>query len=773
MKGKLKKLFINHGEKIGMAVVALIVIVGMSGADWSPYKGTPGEITSKVRDAEAKWTPAVWPEEEAKEFEIKPEDEPSAIVASNISNSLPLSEFALTQKFVRSPYETVAPLTNPEWKKLEEPIATAGRVLLAVVDEEAQREMELRMQGLDKDGKPLPAGTFPGAPNPMDDNIPDEFRQRPGTGLGGPMGADGLAPDAMALEALGAAGGPGGRGRRGKGAAAAATAAGVNLDGLVPGMSLDGTGMPGMPTGGLPPGQKGRGFHYVSVRAVFPVRDQIVKLANATNIPEQQAGMALQVRGDRLERQTMQESGDRWGGPWEPVDINVSADVLTKMAVGLEPDVIYAQLTDPAMTMPLPARVSGVWRNDVTHPRIEKFTLTPAQIQQEVLFQQEALRQLEEMKKELPPPPAQKGGWSQIVVSGSALQNMMMGASDPYAGGYGGMGGGGGFAMPEAGMGGMGAEAYGGAPQFGGGVGRGNKPPAKLKPIDELMKMKDKELKKELESYIEKAVQVVGELLLFRYIDFSVEPGKTYRYRASLVFRNPNFLKTADLAAGDTSVVTGETRTSDWSDATSPVTVPKDQQSFVTDVKPAGATAFPVPQLNVFQWDATLGSMQQAVLPVNFGQTISGRRRTDVLDPAKGTFELKEYTFQSTDYVVDAQTDIQLEAAAHPDVKPAGGTRGDLMLPERVLVALSEGGVAILDPSVSRQAELDSRKYLEYQNKRWKEMKDAATAVPDGMAGMEGMEGMYDAAMTYGSRGFNPLSNRGGKRGRKAPAVMP
>jgi hypothetical protein len=322
-----------------------------------------------------------------------------------------------------------------------------------------------------------------------------------------------------------------------------------------------------------------------------------------------------------------------------------------------------------------------------------------------------------------------------------------------------------------------GAYPGGGMSQpFGAGVGApGNKPAPKLKSIDELTKLKDKDLAKELRQYIEKAVSVVGELVLFRYIDFSVEPGKTYRYRARLVFRNPNFNKQVDLAAGDTSVVTGETRESAWSDATTPVTVQKDQQSFVADVKPAGTTAFPTPVLNVFQWDANLGSMQQAVLTVNFGQTISGKPRTDVLDPAKGTFEAKQHPFQSTDYIVDAQPDIQLEGAAHPDIKAPAGT-GYLGLPEQVLVALSEGGVAILDPSVSRQAELDSRKYLEMQNKSWKDRKAMADAAAGSLtAGMEGAagEGMYDAAMTYGMNGFNPLSNRGrGRKGRGA-ASMP
>jgi len=775
--GKLKKLLINHGEKIGMAVVALIVLAGLAGADWVPYDSTPGAITQKVSEAEAKWVPAQWPPEEAAQFEIKPEDEPKAIVAAHIGNAMPLSEFMLTQKFARSPYEQTAPLKNPEWMKLDAPIANGGRVLLAVVDEDYQKEMELFQQGLGPDGKPLPAGTFPGAKKPMDDNIPDEFRQRPTQGVGG-LGAEGVTPGMQpGGDAMSSAMPPGaaaGRNRRGRGAAGAAEAA-MPGDPYAAGM-MDGMGMPGAAGGGLPAGQTGRGFHYISVRAVFPLREQIYKIAEATNVQPTQGGMNLEILDYQIERQTKQESGDPWGGPWDPVDINTSTDVLTKMSVGLEPDVVYTSLTDPAMTMPLPARVSGQWMKDVTHPRIEKFTLTPEQIQQEVRFQQEALRRLDELKKELPPPPAQKGGWSTLVISGSQLTGAVMGGG-AYGGGLGGMGG---FSMPEMSMGGgIGAET-GGMSTYGAGGSVGapgtGKPAPKVKSIEELLNMKDKDLAKELADYVDKVVTAAGELLLFRYIDFSVEPGKTYRYRARLVFRNPNFGKSAEAAGGDTTVVTGETRTSDWCEPTAPESVQKDQQTFVTDVRSAPGTAFPTPQLNVFQWDPKLGSLQQAVLNVKLGQTISGKARIEVLDPAKASFETKEYAFQSTDYVVDAQPDVQIEASAHPDVKAAGGSRGDLMLPEQVLVALSEGGVSILDPSVSRAAEQASKKNLELQNEYWKKMKETQSAAGDPLAGAGGeagvgVEGMYDGGFGMGGRGLSPLSNRG-KKNRRAVAPM-
>jgi hypothetical protein len=781
--GKIKKLFINHGEKIGMALFGLIVLVGLAGADWVPYSGTPNQITSKVQANEQAWLKPdrAWTPEEAAQFELKPEDDPKAIVDRELAKAMPLSDFNLTQKFVRSPYEQVQPLKNPEFQQLQDPIANGGRVLLAVNDEKYIKEMELFQQGLDKDGKPLPEGTFPGAPKPVDDNTPDEFRKRPGAGLGAAgsllpgadAGLNNYDPSAIM---------PGGRGRRGPGGAAAADAGLSTYDPANPDAAM---GMGMMAAAGLPPGQTGRGFRYISIRAVFPIRDQIHKIAEATNLQPQQAAMALEILDYQLERQTMQESGDPWGGPWEPVDVNVATDVLTKMAVGLEPDIVYSQVTDPAMTMPLPSRVTGQWHKDATHPRIEKFTLTEQQIKQEVMFQQESLRKLEELKKELPDPPAFKKGWTGMVISGNQLNSAMMGG-DMMGGGYGGGGYGGAFAMPESGAGMEGSGSYGGGGMMPGGFGgqtaaggpRGNRPPAKISPIDDLIKKTDKDRKKEIEEYVKNVVSVVGELLLFRYIDFSVEPGKTYRYRARLVFRNPNFGKDADAAAGDTSVVTGETRTSDWSEPTKPEPVQKDQQTYVTDVRSGPGFAFPAPMLNVFQWDATLGSLQQSVLDVRLGQTISGKKRTSVLDPAKASFEEKDYQFQSTDVVVDAQADVQLEPSAHPDVKPAGGT-GGLMLPEQVLVSLSEGGMSLLDPSVQKTDESKWKGYHEKQNEDWKKMKEQSTMATDPLLGAAGTAGgeagmMMDMYAGYGGRGLNPLQSKkskGRSRGRQMPAM--
>ncbi len=69
---------------------------------------------------------------------------------------------------------------------------------------------------------------------------------------------------------------------------------------------MPGMGMPGT---GLVAGQMGRGFHYISVRAVFPVREQILNLVDATNFSEQIAAANLQI--PRLPDRASDEAGKR------------------------------------------------------------------------------------------------------------------------------------------------------------------------------------------------------------------------------------------------------------------------------------------------------------------------------------------------------------------------------------------------------------------------------------------------------------------------------
>jgi len=67
---------------------------------------------------------------------------------------------------------------------------------------------------------------------------------------------------------------------------------------------------------------------------------------------------------------------------------------------------------------------------------------------------------------------------------------------------------------------------------------------------------------------------VVVDNKLFRFIDLTAEPGKTYRYRIQLVVNNPNFGLLPDCLL-DANTAKVQTLSSDWA-VTAPVAIPRD-----------------------------------------------------------------------------------------------------------------------------------------------------------------------------------------------------
>ena len=75
---------------------------------------------------------------------------------------------------------------------------------------------------------------------------------------------------------------------------------------------------------------------------------------------------------------------------------------------------------------------------------------------------------------------------------------------------------------------------------------------------------------------------------LFRCFDFSVQPGRTYRYRVRLVLNNPNYNVGAQYLA-NAALAKGATRPSPWSDPSSEVNVPRGFSMLAGNARPARA----------------------------------------------------------------------------------------------------------------------------------------------------------------------------------------
>jgi hypothetical protein len=770
-KPNIKELVVNHFEKGIFAVVCLVALALLAGTRWVPYGHYPTEITRKVNEGQQKIAAKTWPEEEQKQFEIPEEETVEALVARNIGRQIDPTPYEFDVSFSPGLYDTTKPISEPEYVTVVELIADPGRFLMAVAPK--------------KPADPLteedPAMVADNAADEDDQSdVPEEFRQRP-TGAG----AAGLGSSGLGL-GLGGAGGYDEYGAGYEDPAMmdpsygmpdpAAMMGGYDDYGMMGGMGMGGSAMPTM---------EGRGLRYVAVRGIIPLREQIRKYMKAIHVGFAQASSLYEIIEFKLERQKMQPGDEPWSGAWEEVDINIAIDTLNE-ALSFDPEVVQGSITDSAVTMPLPGRVMGVWKSKATHPMLENFTLSPEEMAKELEFNRLLLQQYEE-QQESEPETVEKGGFSGIAYDSRSLQmgsmNMMYGEA----------------AMTEYDYGEDYGSEYGGADMMGMGMGmdinyaptsKAQMTPEAKKFIEDLKKKvgnNAEERDKALVAYVEERITAQGELLLFRYFDFDVEPGATYKYRTRLVVRNPNYGLPIAQVAGLAHVVEGQTRTTKESNETPPVTVPFDVDYFVDRIEEKGG-GYSEARMAVFQWNPDYGTTLHSSLEVGFGEEIGGPKNTLVLDPAKNSFEVEQYTFHTGDVLIDALAEDKIRSTEHPDLELPRSARGLLGISGQVLISQGNGELAVID-RLSRMTAFKTRsEYLTHEQAPYEDIKNRGAKQADatgldayagyseygsmmggadgmGMSGMGGMEGYGgDAYGGYGSEDYG----RTGRKGRSS-----
>lgn len=732
-----KALLVNHAEKGIFGLAALLGLGALGTTRWSHYEGTPDKITTKVKESKTALEAQTWPEAERQAFVLTQDQLPAQVVYDNLRREFRPEGYPFpmefSAKFVRPLYDRKEPLKEPVLVRLEQPLATAGRVLV-------QKGAPLLASA---EGATPEAGAAPAA-KPMQDETPDEFRNR--NQLAGLPGA---------------AGGAGAMGTM-------ATPMFTAPDLYAPPAGYSTPGADGMAMGAALPKVEGEGHHYVAVRAVFPVKDQIRKFAEAIQQPFGAAARAFDIIDFQLERQELVSPADGKWGEWTTVDRAAAEQVLT-VADGFDPEVVAGTVTNSVMTMPLPRRVFGQWVRDITHPALERFQLSDKEINEQLDYNRKLLEKFLQDQKSLQPKITRKG-FSHLTFDNREVQAAVFGGGSAYDTSYmssspemyGGAAGYGGF--PTGGMGGMGAGGFPTAmnsPRAAAGRGSQRTPEEMLKM---LQSGDEKQVDNALKEWIKTRATVDGELLLFRFIDFAVEPGKTYRYRARLDLMNPNFGRQPSEANGEATVVQGETRTTKWSEVTEPAYVKPDVDYFVTSVETR--KSLPTAKMSMYQWDSKMGTVVHGTVETYAGQTISGSQKVEVIDPTQSTFETKAYPFASKDFVVDAAGDVKLDSKFHTDLKFAT-SGGDLGLPARVLVADAEGDLIDIDAQRSAAAEKKARNYMDAQAKAFDYLKQLATAVANtsGLEGLTGspaspeMAGMYGEMM--GSKKKNNMRKGG------------
>lgn len=749
-----QELLVDHGEKFVFGFIGVVCVLAMLSTNWSSFSEfTPEELTRRVSGASAQLESREWPKEETEKFsETNTIDKRSKFLLSAVD----VRPYQYTTPTTWQLYPPVKKVQEPTWLRVERLIASAGRVIvglkasadsvegdvLAKADTEKKEKTPKSRQfkarrpvgavGAGAAGGPLSA---PGASNP--DGGVDELQQRLAElgkgnpkGRGGqpssPEGAPGAPPGGLY------AGGPG-----------------IGSEGS-PGMSPD--GMAGMEGMGMPMGnmsmteQMSRGERYVSVRGIFPMDMQARRIFSATNAAyDKNAVRAIvQIYDFELERKEkrIRDPGDAWTD-WKAVNLEMTKDLLNQLA-NFDSPVVHSGVRHRVITQPLPGRVFGFWEDDAWHPDIANYRLTEEQ-QRLADLTNEALAKHAQQNNQVLKQMQSKtlGGFAAMQLDTSELAR--------------GVGG------TEAGARSMqqfsNAEAMAGQLQM--------TTSAAAQAISD-MQGKDAD----------------GYILLYRYFDFNVEPGKMYCYRVRLKIKNPNENRKLE-EVDDPSIIAGDFRFTKWSEPTDPAAVAEEVDYFLANVDPPRNVSFPMEcDFNIFQWYQETGTTINQTLQLKLGNFISGKpETTKVLRPGIPSLEDEEdIEFETEDFVVDLASSIALDYSdrdfmeLHKDLGLPSKMKGKFGDAVEGLVVNRFGELVEVDPLSRADVESMKKRKLDEERADFRsiedQIKNAAEAAGTGDALADRIEN-YGAEGGKGDDGQGEAggTRRSSRRGRRGNAL--
>lgn len=279
----------------------------------------------------------------------------------------------------------------------------------------------------------------------------------------------------------------------------------------------------------------------------------------------------------------------------------------------------------------------------------------------------------------------------------------------------------------------------------------------------------------------------LSKYLLFRYFDFTVTPGNSYRYRVRLVLRNPNYKRPVEELV-DASVAEGELRMTPWSEPTTPSDIPEEQKVFLAKVdkgRPESGVA-PAANMDIVQWFADAGtSISVKLEKLQLGQFVGGRAKTEVLRPEMSLKEEEIPVFTGSILADIAMAPLaELDAAEHADLKVDAKRLKQIGTVDKALLVDRFGQLMALDPKVSEDDQKRSLRSVEDEHGAWAHLKsrnDAAGANRpsdlDRLAGKNASASgssanMMEMMMGSGMMGGAPSPQKkgaAGKAGKKQP----
>jgi hypothetical protein len=780
-----KGLLLNHGEKFGASVVALIALTGLATANWSTCKLDEGQLASTARQTESSWKSAVnWPDDKKATFENTPDVEELAQRMASPNDDI--EAFATTRHWNPPIYQrkaklapvTVMPPLEPESdlviftlaEKTDEEAADTETLMTETETEKPEENADLAaIFGTQNSGQLGLGQQFPGQTGEEGGLLGNSSDLSGGTTTPGVMPGN-MGPGSRGPGGLGAPGAPrsGMGGRMGMGSMPGmGSAPGMGTPGMMsPGMGM-GMGM-GMGLGmGMEDGSMdGYGMYAgmqnemkvslctgVSVRFVFDMYEQTKLIADALQIPPQEAGRYIDFVNIQIERKRAVPGADPWAGEWESVSLEDVGEILDR-SLGTDIEIVNPQVVRSEITMPLPRRAAGKWTTtNASHKRLDRFKLSEEE--QEIINKHQA-KMLEEANKRkalLPPQQAKSEGFRKYSL-GSQDLNFALGNTGEMA--------------DQIYQDMMSAEPQG---ESAGGVNPAESMQARFKN------------KEDFEKFISQTL-ATGRLLLIRFMDFTGERGTSYQYRVRLEMRNPNFNRPVD-ELEEPELATQQTIFSAWSAPTKPVFVPDPYRYYVQKVDSRNNEAV----VTMFYEYASAGTpVMASAVQVPTGTRFGGRQQLEVVNLGKSTLEGEEVELKSLDFLASVNEGVRVSANDVQGLRDylSKVPRGAKPFADRMTVIDANGSIVTRYSGDKIQngnraiSEEDDRRMAQYvldTYKHFRPQEAAAGSSIYGEGGESGMPGsmgemgmgmdMYSGGMGTGSAlGGGSRSSRGrGRRG--------
>lgn len=668
----VKALFVNHVEKMGLGVIVFAVVLIWAkeyfGGSWKLERRNPNALIAEIKQKRVEINSGKWPAEKRQEFALVDFSDRAATLLRPID----VSKYELST-------ELFVPLNRPKEKAREPDLlavesltATEGHVILALypLDEFEQEEGDMQMADAKAEGE---------------EEVPDEFRRRDVADPADIMPADEDEPEEF-------------RKQRFKGTRKQALGAGAVRWGgdALAGQGKAVRGDKGAGLGGgddlrTTSGQRPQGRFFVAVRGVWPIRQQLERIQKAMHLPTTNAALDhLQILDFELERQTAAAGDDPWSKEWQKLDIKYAQQILDEVD-GFDDEPLDMAVFDTVITMPLPMRMFGVWKDHATHPRVKNYELSPEEQQRERALQarvKEAYeKDMAEFEKQRGPVP---GGFASQSNDFRDMGNRMM-RNNPMA-------------ASEA-FGDMARDMRGAQP----GGARGELTPADLTA----------------------KITAVGRLLLFRYFDFDVQPGYAYRYRVKLKLQNPNYQRDPAEVV-DPSVAEGDSRMTPDSNISNAAVMPVSPRYFLKDVErnplaDEGRRGREVASVTIYEWHKKMGTQVYATVPLDsLGQFLGGKVNTDVLDVATPIIDKEDYNFTTDDVLLDVAASTTLAPENHPDLvlppKGKGAKTVSVGIAPEVLVVSGGGDLKVISGGKSSEDEKSLQAYAKRERDPFKDM---------------------------------------------------